>query len=254
MRINRFLAQCGIGSRRSVEKFIQDGCVKINDIPCENLATEVRVGVDCVTLNNRQVRIKEEKIYLLLNKPKGYIVTKKDEFNRKTVYSLIPEEWHHLFPIGRLDRDSEGLLLMTNDGVFAQKIIHPRFELPKTYKVVVNEHIQKEHLIALREGVVIDGKKTLPARIFVKDNIGNGVALKVVIYEGRNRQIRKMFEKFGYKVTSLKRLQIVFLKLDKVPSGMFRMLKPSEVTRIMSLRSTNKSKNANYDYDDYSKS
>lgn len=234
MRINRFLANCGLCSRRNAEKLVESGRVTVNGNVCTDLTVNIKVGTDIVLLDNKQVDLKEEKIYLLLNKPRGYIVSRKDEFSRKTVYKLIPEEWNHLFPVGRLDKDSEGLLLMTNDGVFAQKIIHPSFELAKVYRVSIKGALKKEDLRLLRQGLDLDGVCTLPAKLYIKSQTDEKCVIRMTLYEGRNRQIRRMFEQLGYTVISLKRLQVGNIKLDKVPVGMFRLLRPSEVTAIMS--------------------
>lgn len=235
MRINKYLSRCGLGSRRKVEELIVSGRVEVDGVKTIDLATDIDPGRTIVQLDGHRVKLIEEKIYLLLNKPKGYIVTRKDELDRKTVFSLIPEQWSHLFPVGRLDKDTEGLLLLTNDGYFAQKIIHPRNAIEKVYRVDINGHLRKNELKSLREGVKIDSGPTQPARIFVKATYEDRTVLRMIITEGKNRQIRKMFAKFGYQVISLKRLQVANIKLDKLPVGMFRVLRPAEIRKVLEL-------------------
>jgi len=232
-RINRYLAQCGLGSRRKVEQLVTEGKVKINDILCTDLATEVDENKDVVAVSGKIVKPETEMIYLLMNKPKGYLVTKKDDFNRKTVFDLLPGLTVNLFAVGRLDKDSEGLLLLTNDGDFADRVLHPRNKLGKLYKVTVNGFVTDDDVVNLRKGIDIDGQKTLPARVFVKSRRDNITVLKITIYEGRNRQIRKMIEKLGYSVSSLKRLQIGEINMRNLPAGMCRVLKPAEILSII---------------------
>ncbi len=235
MRINKYLAKCGLGSRRKVEEFVVKKRVTVDGAIVTDLAIEVNTSQAEVRLDGRIVEPIDENIYLLLNKPKGYVVTRSDELGRKTVFSFVPEQWHHLFPVGRLDKDTEGLLLMTNDGSFAQKIINPRYSTEKIYRVDINGMIRKKDLICLREGVRIDSGYTQPAKIYIRSADENKTVLKVILTEGKNRQIRKMFAKFGYQVVSLKRLQVAGIKLDRVPPGMFRLLRPSEIRKVLDL-------------------
>ncbi len=233
MRINRYLAMCNLGSRREVEELVINGKISVNNVICSDLATDIDVGIDKVAYDNKIVTPIEEKIYLALNKPKGYIVTRSDEYSRQTVFDLLPKFEVNLFAVGRLDKDSEGLLLLTNDGDFADKIMHPRYELSKIYKVEVKGRIRTEDLHRLQEGVIIDRTRTLPARIFIKKSDENSTVLRFTIFEGKNRQIRKMLESLGYKVIGLKRLQVGPIKLDDLPSGLFRPLKQREINAII---------------------
>lgn len=233
IRINRFLARCGLGSRRKVESFILEGKVCINGSSCTNLATEVDEISDVVTVFGKVVKPDKDLIYLVMNKPKGYLVTKSDEFGRKTVFDLLPGLRSNLFPIGRLDKDSEGLLLFTNDGEFADHVLHPRYELGKLYKVTINASISNNDLYKLRNGIELDGRTTLPARVFIKSRRDGLTVLKMTIFEGRNRQIRRMIESLGYDVISLKRLQIGEININNLPPGMCRLLKPIEILSII---------------------
>ncbi|MBW6515440.1 MAG: rRNA pseudouridine synthase [Candidatus Cloacimonetes bacterium] len=242
MRINRYLAKCSLGSRREVEDLITEGKIFVNQKLCKDLATDINVGIDVVTYENKVVTPSEKMLYLALNKPRGYIVTKSDEYKRQTIFDILPKFDVNLFSVGRLDKDSEGLLLLTNDGDFADKIMHPRYKLSKIYKVEVKGMIRNEDLRKLQEGMIIDGEKTLPARVFIKKSDANSTILRFTIYEGKNRQIRKMLETLGYKVISLKRLQIAGIKLDDLPTGMFRPLKPREIRSILEEEQPDKQK------------
>jgi len=232
MRINKFLAQCKLGSRRHVEELVTSGKIKVNGRICTELFCQIDPEKDRVLYNDQEVKFIDEKIYLMLNKPKNYLVSSKDNFGRKTVYDLLPDFKAHLFPIGRLDYNSEGLLLCTTDGDFANKIIHPRYKLPKVYKVLVKGDLIDAQIQHLRDGVIIEGKKTAPALVFIKKRADNTITLRITIFEGRKRQIRYMIKKIGAEVLSLKRLQIGDVKLGNLPLGMWRMLRPSEVMSL----------------------
>ncbi|MCF7918610.1 MAG: rRNA pseudouridine synthase [Candidatus Cloacimonetes bacterium] len=236
LRINKFLARCNLGSRRKVEEFILNGQISVNDEICRDLSRLIDPKMDEVAYNGKKINLLDDKIYLMLNKPKNYLVSSRDDFGRKLVYDLLPDFKTHLFAIGRLDYNSEGLLLFTNDGEFANQIIHPRYKLPKTYKVTVKGKISDEQVEKLRQGVEIESGKTQTALVFVKLRGENKTILKVTIFEGQKRQIRYMLKAVGSEVLELKRLQIGNLKLGKLPSGMWRLLKPSEVTELLALR------------------
>ncbi len=235
MRLNKFLALCNLGSRRSVEKLISEGKIKINDEICKDVSTQVDITKDKIEYNGKILKPPNKNIYIMLNKPKNYLVTAKDEFNRKTVFDLLPDFGMHLFPIGRLDYNSEGSLLLTTDGDFANKIIHPRYKLKKLYKVKVKGYLSDDKIKKLREGIEINGRKTLPAVVFVKKRNNDETIIKITIKEGRKRQIRRMIKKVGGEVTALKRLQIGSVKLGKLPVGMWRFLLPSEVESLKRL-------------------
>lgn len=240
VRINKFLAQCNLGSRRSVEKLILNGEIKLNGQVLKDLSVQVDPEKDKVEHKDKIISIKkQDKIYLMLNKPKGYLVSTKDDFDRKLIYDLLPDFDTSLFYIGRLDYMSEGLLLLTNDGDFAEKIIHPRYKLPKVYKVKIKGKIADADIDKLRSGIVLNGKKTKPSLVFVNNVKNNTTTLKITIFEGRKRQIRYMLKSVGSEVLELKRLQIGNVKLNKLPLGMWRMLKPSEVSSLMRISKTN---------------
>ena len=171
VRINRFLAQCNLGSRRKVEKLIIDGKISVNGLIVKDLSTQIDPENDIIKFVDKKIKANLEKVYLMLNKPKKYLVSKYDKFGRKTIYDLLPDFGVHLFSIGRLDYMSSGLLLFTNDGGFSEKLIHPRFKLPKVYKVKVKGCLNNEQINKLRNGLIIYGKKTLPAIVHVKNKL-----------------------------------------------------------------------------------
>ena len=233
IRINKFLAQCNLGSRRQVETLITSGKIKVNGIIVTDLTSQIEIGKDIVEFEGSTLSSNKENFYIMLNKPIKYITTSKDEFDRKTVYELIPDFRVHLFSVGRLDYMSEGLLIFTSDGDFADKIIHPRYKLPKVYKVTIKGSLSDEQIQTLRDGVKIEGKLTSPAIVHVKKSNVNSSVLKMTIFEGRKRQIRKMIKTVGSEVMQLKRLQIGEVQLGKLPKGMWRPLKSWEVMSLI---------------------
>lgn len=231
-RLNKFLAAAGFGSRRKVEALITDGKVKINGAVVKDLSTQVDSAKDEVICEGKAVKAAVEYKYLVLNKPRGYIVSASDELGRQTIYSLLPEFAAGYNYAGRLDKNSEGLLLITNDGNMINRLAHPSFKVEKVYKCDINRKLSKAQLEILRTGVEIEGGRTRPAGIFVKAESDSAMSLKVVITEGRKRQIRLMIEAVGAKVTSLKRLQFGPLKLKELPSGRWRFLTDGELKAL----------------------
>ncbi len=231
-RLNRFLADCGLGSRRKVESLITEGRISINGRICTDLAQRVEPAKDQVSLDGKAVTANQEKQYLILNKPRGYVVSQSDELGRETVYALLPEKSRQLAYAGRLDKNSEGLLLLTNDTALINLLTHPNYKVEKVYKVDIDRPLRKKELDALRRGVEIEGGLTMPAGIYVKSETETSMSLKVVITEGRKRQIRQMMEAVGAKVRSLKRLQFGPLKLKDLPTGRWRKLEPGEVRAL----------------------
>ena len=230
MRINKFLASCALGSRRKVEQLIITGKVRINDAVCTDLATIVDPKVDQIRVGHHIVKPVEKKTIILMNKPRGYVVTRNDEFNRKTVYDLLPDFAKELHTVGRLDYDSEGLLLLTNDGDLTNKITHPSGKIEKIYKVVVKGKINMESVKKLRSG---EGSEFQSAKVFLKNSSEEKSELRMGICEGKNRQIRKMMELVGHEVITLKRLQIGEIKLEKLPVGMWRFLSDREILSLL---------------------
>lgn len=232
IRLNRFLAAAGLGSRRKVEELISSGEVKLNGKPVTDLATTLDTDKDEVEYRGKRVSATKEFQYLVLNKPRGYVVTASDELGRQTIYELLPDFAKSFRYAGRLDKNSEGLLLITNDTLTINRLTHPTFKVEKVYKVDVSSKLSKHQLDSLRQGVEIEGGKTRPAGVFVKAETDGSMTLKMVITEGRKRQIRLMLEAVGAKVRGLKRLQFGPLKLKDLPSGRWRFLTDGELKAL----------------------
>lgn len=234
MRINKFLAECGVASRRAADKMIIDGEVKINGRIC-SLGDEVNLDDDNVTVNGKTVSTVKKYDYYILNKPKGYVCTVRDDKGRKTVMDLLPPNVKRVFPVGRLDYDSEGLLIMTNDGELTYRLTHPKNEIPKTYLVKLEGTITDEALNKVKNGVVIDGKRTGKCNVKVVEQTRDVVRLHITITEGRNRQVRKMFLAVGKEVKLLKRIKVGELTLRGLDRGEVRKLTAEEVEYLMNL-------------------
>ncbi|MEA3476524.1 MAG: pseudouridine synthase [Candidatus Cloacimonadota bacterium] len=234
MRINRFLAQAGLGSRRACEKFVLDGRIKLNGKILKDLSTDIDIQKDRVTFKDELLKISKQKIYLMLNKPQGYLVTASDPFKRKTIFELLPKFSVRIFSIGRLDKSSCGLLILTNDGDLANQIIHPKNKIPKVYLVKVKGKLSQSQINKLRAGIILEDSKTLPAKVFTKSyNQSNDLTkLRITIYEGRNRQIRRMIKAVGSEVKFLKRTQVGKIQLGNLEEGKWRFLKDKEIQII----------------------
>ena len=234
MRINKFLAECGVASRRASDKLIQDGVVKINGKVC-NLGDEVDALNDTVTVNGKKINTVTKYEYYIMNKPKGVICSVSDDRGRKTVMQLLPETAGRVFPVGRLDYETEGLLILTNDGDLTFKLTHPKNEVPKTYLVKTEKPISDEDLIKLRSGVYVDGVKTKKCNVRLIETSKLGSKLHVTITEGRNRQVRKMIEAVNNSVDFLKRIKIGDLTLTGLDRGEVRQLSAREVDYLLNL-------------------
>ncbi len=235
-RLNKFLASCGVASRRGADKLIEEGKVKVNGKTVTELGTCINPSNDSVTVDGIKVKPVSEYSYIMLYKPKGCITTVSDEKGRKTVYDYLEDvKIPHLVPVGRLDYDTEGLLILTNDGDLTYSLTHPSHEVEKTYLVKVNGEMPEHKLAQLRKGVIIDGEKTNRSRVKLleyKDGISR---LRVTITEGRNRQIRKMFEAVEREVIFLKRIAVGDLKLGGLGRGAYRYLTDGEIAYLKSL-------------------
>ena len=234
MRINKFLAESGVASRRASDKLIEDGVVKING-KIAKLGDEVDISKDFVSVNNKPVNTVKKYDYYIMNKPKGYVCTVKDDKGRKTVMDLLPPSAKRLFPVGRLDYDTEGLLILTNDGDLTYRLTHPKNEIPKTYLVKTEKPVSDEDLVKLRSGVIIDGVKTQKCNVRLIETLKTGSKLHITITEGRNRQVRKMFEAVGNFVDFLKRIKIGDLTLTGLNRGEVRQLSAFEVEYLKNL-------------------
>jgi 23S rRNA pseudouridine2605 synthase len=234
LRLQRFLAQAGIAARRKAEILITDGRVKVNGRVVTELGTKVDPAKDKVEVDGKRVAA-EEPMYLLLNKPKGYVTTASDPQNRPTVMTLVPRDAGRVFPVGRLDFNTEGVLLLTNDGELANQLAHPSGGVEKTYHVKVRGSVDDRSLAALAEGIRLDdGDTTAPAQVLIlgASQSGNNTWLEVTLHEGKNRQIHRMFEALGYQVAKLKRISYGGLTTDGVRPGKVRQLRAEEVRKL----------------------
>lgn len=234
IRLQKFLSECGTASRRKAEELIAAGKVKVNGRVAA-IGDKVDPKRDKVFVSGKRIATTAKKVYIMLNKPRGYVTTLKDEFDRKCVTDLVKDVGVKVFPVGRLDRDSEGLLFLTNDGAFANDITHPSRHVNKTYSVTVAGAVSDEQINTMSSGVVIDNRKTLPCDIFVTERKADRTFLRFIINEGRNRQIRKMCEAVGLKVMRLKRIEIAGVKMGGLKLGDWRELSEREMTRLTNL-------------------
>ena len=233
------MADCGIASRRKSEEMIADGMVKVNG-RIAVIGDKINPASDKVVVKGRKLgsAAKQKRWYIMINKPRGYVTTMNDEMGRKCVAELVKDIPARVYPVGRLDRDSEGLLLMTNDGDFANKVTHPSKHVYKVYRVTVRPGINEEQLIKMSSGMVIDGRKTAPAEVHVLQREEGRCVLEIILREGRNRQIRKMCEQLGLEVPRLKRIAIGQVKLGGLKSGSWRELTKEEVHRLQAPTNT----------------
>lgn len=227
MRINKYLAESGVASRRASDTLIEERRVLING-KTATLGSEVEDG-DTVTVDGSIVHPVKKYSYYMLNKPKGYVTTVKDDKGRKTVMDLLPKKGDRLYPVGRLDYDTEGLLIITNDGELAQRLTHPVNEVPKTYVAKIEGVLTENMLARLRGGVEVDGVRTKKSAVRIVDETKTETKVSVTITEGRNRQVRKMFEAVGKEVIFLKRVKIGDLALRGLNRGEYRPLTKEEI-------------------------
>ena len=232
MRLQKYLAMCNVASRRAAEQYITDGRVCVNGKKITELGTKVAMDDD-VTVDGTLVVPEKKKYYIMLNKPEGYVTTVSDDEGRNTVTQLVGDIDARLYPVGRLDYNTEGLLLMSNDGDFTYKITHPKHKLEKVYQAVVKGIPNRFDMQKLERGVYIDGRKTAPCKAQILGCEQNYTTVELTIHEGRNRQVRKMLDAIGYTVVYLKRVQIGTVILGNLPLGRWRHLNPNEVKALM---------------------
>ncbi len=232
-RLQKIIAHAGICSRRKAEEYIAAGRVAVDG----QLVTKPGLKVDpdqvSITVDGKPVSL-EEKVYILLNKPVGYVTTMADPQGRPIVSDLLPEIKHRLFPVGRLDLDSEGALLMTNDGALTNKVLHPRYEINKTYEATVRNFPNRAALQRLEQGIIIDNQKTWPAKLQILYRKKGTTTIEIIIHEGKKRQVRKMFQAIGHYVVKLKRTAYGGLKLGTLESGKYRFLSKNDIKMLFS--------------------
>lgn len=234
MRLNKYLADCGVDSRRNCDEIIAQGRVKVNGKTITRLGVDVDPENDSVSLDGRRLRQKRRDVYVMLHKPKGVVCTAKDDKGRKTVLDLVDVK-ARLFPVGRLDYDTEGLLLLTTDGQLAQTLTHPSHHIPKTYVARIFGELSEEEEKSLEKGVLLDGALTQPASVKVVEKDDRTSRIEITIFEGRNRQVRRMLESFGKDVEFLKRVSVGELRLGGLSRGKYRFLTEKEINYLKSL-------------------
>lgn len=228
MRINKYIAQAGVASRRKADDLIACGNVRVNGAVLREPGYDVAEG-DVVEVNGRRIQAEEKKVYLLLNKPVGYVTTVSDEKNRDTVMDLVQDVDARIFPVGRLDYNTSGMLIMTNDGDFAYRLTHPRHEMTKTYRARVSGVLSKEKCARLENGVDIGGFVTSKAKVSVIKGLPRSTIVDITIHEGKNRQVRKMFKAIGNPVQTLTRTAIGNVHLGRLAEGHYRKLTREEI-------------------------
>jgi pseudouridine synthase len=232
-RLNKFLAHAGVCSRREADRWIADGRISVNGRPVMELGEKVDPARDKIAVDGRPVRGEEERaVYILMNKPTGRVVSVKDPFGRPTVLDLLGHLPYRVYPVGRLDLDTEGALLLTNDGEIALRLPHPRYGIGKTYEVRVEGDPSETDLDKIRHGIFLEGRRTAPARAQVLRRGHRRTLLRVEIHEGRKREIRKVFEAVGFPVVSLVRVDFAGLTLEGLKPGEWRYLNKKEIERL----------------------
>ncbi len=233
-RLQKLIAAAGLASRREAERWISAGRVTVNGRVAD-IGERADVERDRIAVDGRPLRLEQTKVYLLLNKPTGYVTTARDPQGRKVVSDLVKDVKVRVFPVGRLDLNTEGLLLLTNDGDLAARLTHPRHQVNKTYLVRVRGSLKASSRRLLEEGVTLDDGITAPAKVSKVRLSGSHTWFELTISEGRNRQVRRMCEAVGHSVSRLKRVGLAFLLLEGVPVGQYRSLTPGEVKRLKKL-------------------
>ncbi len=231
MRLQKYLALCGVASRRSAEKMISDGRITVDGSVITEMGVQVEIGQD-IRVDGKLVTPEPEKKYIMYHKPAGEVTTASDPEGRATVLDKFRDYPVRLYPVGRLDYDSEGLLLLTNDGDLTEHMLHPSMEVEKTYLARVSNELTQAEARRLEAGVMVDGRKTARAKVKILGFKGLYTDILVTIHEGRNRQVRKMVEQVGHQVVMLRRIRFGPLKLDDLPRGMWRELTEEELREL----------------------
>ena len=232
MRLQKFMAECGVASRRSAEKMIEDGRVYVNGELVDYMGFIVDENKDVVEVDGKAIQLEAKKHYIILNKPKNYVTTVSDDLGRPTVMHLVEDIDARIYPVGRLDFDTTGLLIMTNDGDFANKLTHPRNIVNKTYIARVDRLLTEDEIEKLCKGIELDGVKTAPAKAENIKRPQKGFEVKITIHEGRNRQVRRMLEAVNVNVLALKRISVGSVTLGNLPEGKWRRLSDAEINKL----------------------
>jgi len=232
IRLNKFLSQAGVASRRQADRMIEEGRVAVNGEVIQAMGYKIDAERDKVEVDGKTVKKETKLYYVMLNKPPGYLVSLKDSFGRPTVRDLLPTLKGRVFPVGRLDFDSEGLLLLTNDGELAYQLTHPSFKIKKIYLIKVKGAPISSDLRRLERGIILDGKKTAPAKISLLSSSNRESFLRVEIHEGRKREIRRLFDVIGHRVMELQRNKFGSLSLGNLKKGKWRYLTRDEIGRL----------------------
>jgi len=241
MRLNKYLAQAGVASRRKADELIKEGKIKVNGKVCKELGLDINIENDSVSFENRKVKLVNTFVYYKLHKPKGYVTTSADEKDRKTVLDLMRNVQYRVFPVGRLDYDTEGLLLLTNDGDFANIFTHPKNSITKTYVATVEGVVENADIKKITTGVDIGGYVTKPCSAIILEQNEKTTKVEITISEGKNRQVKKMFEAIGKHIAFLKRTQIGEIKLGGLARGEYKTLTAKELQYINKIKSKTKS-------------
>ncbi len=237
MRLNKFIATAGICSRRAADELIRQGKIKINGEKVTELATEVDESFDKVEYEGEIISLVTKKYYIVLNKPEGYITSAKDQFDRDSVMDLVSDINTRIYPVGRLDYNTSGLLIMTNDGDFANIVTHPKNNVYKTYIARINGTLKESELNKLRRGVKLNDGLTAPAKVEVLTLFNNKESeIQISIHEGKNRQVRRMFEAIGFRVLKLKRIAVGSVILGNLPEGRWRHMTSYEIESLRKIK------------------
>jgi len=231
-RLQKILSQAGVASRREAERMITDGRIAVNGMPITELGAKADPSRDTITVDGKPVTVDEKRVYVLLNKPVGYVTTLKDPEGRPIVTDLLKGLGVRVFPVGRLDYNTEGLLLLTNDGEWANRLAHPRHEVDKEYLVRIRGTVAREQIVRLEQGVELEDGKTAPARVALTKQSDNNTWISITIHEGRYRQVRRMCEAVSLSVVRLRRVRYGSLELGELKQGQYRHLTPAEVSAL----------------------
>ena len=234
IRLQKVLADAGIASRRACDKLIGEGLVKVNNQVVTTPGLGVNLEKDRITYKGKSIKL-EKKFYIMVNKPKGYICTNSDEKGRRRTIDIVKDIPARLYTVGRLDWDVEGLIILTNDGDFAYKLTHPKHHVPKTYIVKIKGSIESKHVAKIFSGIYVDGKRTQPAKAEILKTSRQISHVRLTLFEGKKREIKRMFFQLGYRVYHIKRISVNGLKLGSLQSGRYRILRDYEIKRLMRL-------------------